>query len=225
MLGSLLLTLLAASTLITIGPYILLDIQLPARITQTLAIFRASGRLFWPVGYLIMLSAIYLTWQNYGKRWATALLATAIIVQFADLAPLRKMLWLRIEHQGSSPLISATWKELGPTVSKLLVMPPWQCAAQETPGGVDSFTIFGALAAAQGLKTNAIYGSRFSPNAEDLYCRGMVDSVLHGKFETDAAYVVSDSIAKDLVTAWSSRINCERVDGFNLCRVVNRIMP
>jgi hypothetical protein len=229
MLGSLLLTLLAASTLITIGPYILVDIHLPARVTQMLTVFRASGRLFLPVDYLIMMAAIYLTWHNFGGKWATALLALAVIVQFADLPPLRNSIWTRIEHQRSSPLTADVWKGLSSVASKLIVMPPWQCsvnqtpsrfgAQRQTPGGLDGFAIFGALAAAQGLKTNNFYVPRFGPKAENYYCKVMLDKVLHGEFESDAAYVVSDSLAKDIVMAWPSLINCERVDGFNLCQV------
>src|SRR5262249_45719285 len=132
-IGSILLTVLAASTLITIGPYILVDIHLPAPITQILTVFRASGRLFWPVGYLIMMGAIYLSWHNFGRKWATALLATAVIVQFTDLAPLRAVIWTRIEYQGSSPLTAEVWKGLGSVVSKLLVMPPWQCQWSQAP--------------------------------------------------------------------------------------------
>src|SRR5262249_39924929 len=69
-LACLVFTALATSTLVTIGPYTIVDLQLPERFNDVLAVFRISARLFWPVGCLIMWVSIYMTWHNYGPRWA-----------------------------------------------------------------------------------------------------------------------------------------------------------
>jgi hypothetical protein len=217
-LSSVVLTALAASTLITFGPYVLVDLQPPDGITQILAAFRVSDRLFWPVGYLIMVSAIYFTWRNFRPRYATAIVAVAVIVQFADEAPLRAAAWARFENRPPSPFKAEVWNGLGATAAKLLVAPPWQCGALQTPGGLRGFSYLGALAAAQGLKTNNVYQARPAPKAADLHCRAMLENILHGELEPDAAYVLSDGFALGLALAGTSSHNCEQVDGFNLCR-------
>ena len=217
--GSVLLTTLAASSLVTLGPYILVDLDFGDRLTQLLAFFRASGRLFWPVSYLLMISAIYLTWRHYSAKPATILLGMALLVQFIEQAPMRHAIWERGAHPRQSPLVAEDWKDLGASVTKLVVLPSWQCDFRKTPGGIDGFAIFGMLALSQGLKTNNVYLPRIGSKAWDLYCKAMPQRFIDGNLEPDAAYVISDKLFLNLVFAnWPSH-RCERVDGFNLCRV------
>jgi hypothetical protein len=216
-LGALLMTLLSVSTLITIGPYILADLSLPDRIVQLLSLFRSSGRLFWPVTYLIMAGAIYLTWLSYKPRSATTFLAIALLLQFVDEAPLREYKQIGVPPR-QSPLTAEAWKELGAKTVKLVVLPPTQCRS-DNPGGSVGFAIFGMLAVAQHLKTNDVYLAHgVGPKATDLYCKAMLDKFLQNDLEPDAAYVVSDRLLINLGSNGPSSHNCERVDGFNLCR-------
>src|SRR5262249_42073209 len=81
-------TALAASNSVTFGAHTLFVVHLPGRIYHALESLRASGRLFWPAYYLIVLAALSLTYWNGKPRFRLAILATALAVQLADLAPL-----------------------------------------------------------------------------------------------------------------------------------------
>ena len=162
-----------------------------------------------------MIGAIYLTVRNYGRGYGTALLAIALVMQFADEAPLRQAVRARIENSRPSPLVADRWEHLSQSVKRLIVLPAWQCGASHTPGGPAGFGVFGSLAASQGLETNNVYLARIGPKASDIYCRAMPDRFRRGQIERDTAYVISDDLVR-----WARRapsLKCERVDGFNLC--------
>jgi len=76
-------TVLALSTKAMIGPVVLYDLQ-AGRITDLLSTMRASGRLFWPAHYLLILAALVLVYRSFARSSGTWLLGTLFIVQIAD---------------------------------------------------------------------------------------------------------------------------------------------
>lgn len=79
------LTLLAVSHYPDIAGTPLLSLPLPERITDLLDIVRASGRLFWPVSYVLVLVALLATFR-LGDRRASLLLAALLAIQMLDLS-------------------------------------------------------------------------------------------------------------------------------------------
>ena len=81
--------LLALSPQIQFGSNILLDIQLPHTITGLWSVFRATGRLFWPVYYLIItgiiIGFIYFSKKKMASALIVILLSIFVIVQFVDI--------------------------------------------------------------------------------------------------------------------------------------------
>jgi hypothetical protein len=81
------LTLLALSTQVYAGQRLLL----PLGTRQWDSIFgfvRSSGRLFWPVGYALLLGAIAVISDRLLRVGASAVLLAAVILQLVDMAPL-----------------------------------------------------------------------------------------------------------------------------------------
>jgi hypothetical protein len=123
-----------------------------------------------------------------------------------------------------SPLVAPEWKALKNAHSKLMVIPPWQCNRELTPGGPTGFAIFGMLASAQHMKLNSYYTGRvgyYTGRVGDaelrLHCSDIPHQVQHGLLDPTAAYIVDD---RTLVALGISAVNshdCSRVDGFNLC--------
>src|SRR5262245_47393775 len=72
-------TLLAASTTVTFGSRTLFEIPLPAWAMGPLHGLRASGRLFWPTYYLIVLAALSLTFNVWRSPYRIAILAIALV--------------------------------------------------------------------------------------------------------------------------------------------------
>src|SRR5215469_4490477 len=90
LLLSILCTILALSTRVAIGRTVLFTIRVPESVFQALAIFRASGRLFWPVHYMIISAGIAGVMMVFSRLWAVRLvLGLALVAQIADLSPLR----------------------------------------------------------------------------------------------------------------------------------------
>jgi hypothetical protein len=214
---SLLCIALAASATVTFGSIVLLKLKLPWSFEQLLMAFRSSGRLFWPVHYLLLLTAIVLTYRLWPKRYGIVLLSLALVLQLFDLKQLRHSTYGNFAVPAPSPLVAPEWKALKNAHSKLMVIPPWQCNRELTPGGPTGFAIFGMLASAQHMKLNSYYTGRIGDAELRLHCSDIPHQVQRGLLDPTAAYIVDD---RTLVALGISAVNshdCSRVDGFNLC--------
>ena len=78
------LTALAASTRVSIGSKLLVDLDPTGRFLRFLAPLRASGRLFWVPYYVILAGILASVFTVFRRRTAIVLLAMALAVQFAD---------------------------------------------------------------------------------------------------------------------------------------------
>jgi hypothetical protein len=204
----------AVSTRITFGPWTIATIELPNFLKALMAAIHCPGRLFWPVHYLVILLVIVVTYRQWRSPTRELLLVGALILQFADLLPLRDHVRAEYDRQPRRPLTSPVWRELGASHEQLIVLPAWQCTP-DTPGGPEGFRIFGELAVAQGLRTNSYYAARYSREQVRVHCH--TPPPAGEDLDPRAAYVVSGKI----VSAWNRSMMtshvCEVVDGFNLC--------
>ena len=91
LLVSAVLSIFAISSTIVINNNAYLRIPLPMRILTLFSLFRSSGRLFWPVNYLLLLFSIIFLNRFLGKfskkRLASAGMALLCVVQLLDLLP------------------------------------------------------------------------------------------------------------------------------------------
>ena len=127
--GCLALTALAISTKVTAGSVLVADLDPHETLTKYLAMFRASGRLFW-VPYYVILTAILATgFSLWRPRKAAVLITVALLVQFADTLPLRRVVREQVSQSHPLPFRSPQWSSLGQDHANLLVFPPWQCLA------------------------------------------------------------------------------------------------
>ena len=72
------LTIFAVSHTITANGVTLATLPLPGQLIQLCSVFRSSGRLFWPVYYLMMLAAFVGLCRIRGKQWLPAALVTGL---------------------------------------------------------------------------------------------------------------------------------------------------
>lgn len=83
----------AASTVVYLGDIRIAKFRydewpILGRITSTL---RSSGRFFWPVGFIIVISTITILYRKLRRRQFVAILSLAIVLQVADLQPLFRL--------------------------------------------------------------------------------------------------------------------------------------
>ena len=99
--------LFAASNTFAIGA-VEFKYPLPNSLLELANIFRASGRIFWPVFYAIIFLSIFIIIKAFDRRTATLVLSLALIVQVIDTSagwlPIRKNLMAQPSTTWSSPL-------------------------------------------------------------------------------------------------------------------------
>lgn len=78
--------LFAVSNVVTANSRILFTLPLPAPVLALCDVFRAGGRMFWPVWYLLALAAIVVLAALPRSRWASLALCAVLAVQLFDLS-------------------------------------------------------------------------------------------------------------------------------------------
>jgi hypothetical protein len=209
-------TLLAVSLTVTFADRVLLTIPAPQLLYNALASFRASGRLFWPVYYLVTLAAvvgIVGTISHKPTRWVV--LTLALLIQYFDGLAIRESVANEARMVHSDPLESAQWAALSRNYKHLVVLPAFQCGKEKTPGGPDAWRDFAHLAAQSGMTLNSVYVARMLPQTRALDCSTVPSELLKNGLNADTVYVVSDSMLLRVVR--TPRELCRRLDGFNVC--------
>lgn len=218
------LTALSASTKVTIGPIIIGTIPLPDTIAGAFSAFRASGRFFWPVHYLIILGAVVLIARAFEAPRAIVILYAAMLLQLCDVSYLMKDR-VRMFHNyagaaatGLVAGMSPIWHSLG-QYRHLVVLPAYQCDSAQSPGGADGFQIFGLIALDNRMTINSYNVPRRIEQSQKLHCVDQVTKIERSIFNSDTAYVLSNDIIQKLLAQPRpiQTYRCEQVDGYNLC--------
>ncbi|HEX4159038.1 MAG TPA: DUF6311 domain-containing protein [Rhizomicrobium sp.] len=217
-IASTVLTILAISVAVSLGSHLLFTIPVPHFVFNVLSIFRASGRLFWPVYYLLTLGGIVGIIVAVPNRTARrCILAVALLIQYFDLLPLREGVATISARVFSTPLTQPDWQQVPHFHRHLVVLPAMQCRADVSPGGLAVWPFFARLAARGGMTLNSAYLARESRETLFTDCEMITSELLQHGFHRDTAYVLSDQLAVHMVLKGRTDHYCRRVDGFNLC--------
>ena len=101
-LACLCLTLFAFSNVVTWGETTLFVVPLPDIVQQLCGIFRASGRLFWPCSYLLVLSVVLWCAKVLQKHWRMAGIVLLVLVQLVDIFP---TLYKKHQYFSDGPIV------------------------------------------------------------------------------------------------------------------------
>jgi len=214
---SLLLTLMALSTKVTIGAATLIDLDPRERFSVYFAPFRASGRLFWAPYYTMLTGILAAPFLFFRKSRANLLMAGILLLQWADTGPIRQWVRSTVNAEHPTPLKSPVWSKLGSVHENLIVLPARQCDAGATPGGIAGYRIFGMLAAAQRMRTNSYYAARYTEVAREQECTQSISALTTGQLSSDSAYVVAPSVATLIAEGPTGTGKCHDLDRFILC--------
>jgi hypothetical protein len=211
-------TLAAASTKLTFGGQIILNPELPPGLTNTLSILRVSGRLFWPVHYLLIALSVALIYRIAPRPESLIIIPVALCIQMLDLSGLRAAIRASNSRQYASPLRDAEWQRLGQTHQHLVVLPAWQCGNMDSlPQASRLYAVFGRLAIEQHLTLNTYYAARYTPTQIEFHCRTLPDQVAAGNLDPSTAYVIDDQILFALSRSGQTSHYCRKVDDYALC--------
>lgn len=90
--------LFAVTNIVTWDNTSILRISLPVELVETASIFRASGRMFWPVYYLIILKLICYLNNNVRGKLGIVLLGILLVVQVYDMREVYQIRYERMKE-------------------------------------------------------------------------------------------------------------------------------
>lgn len=204
LLACLLLAALAMTNKIGIGLFEL-ELPRPASWERWLQpVFRASGRFFWPVHYLLILASIYILFRSWPHKFAMFALAFAVVLQIGDGSKRWRPIAPAIASaRYESPMRSLFWSEL--PYRKIRIIPLQNARSDWKP--------IGMFAALRGLPTNAVYVSR----TDDLRLAAINQAdarlIESGSFEPDTLYIL-DEETFGKVRGMVPGALLENIDGF-----------
>ena len=201
----------ALSDKIILGHTELFTIPLPQKLVDFFSMFRASGRMVWLAGYLVVLLAFMLLAGRLKPRTLAAVAAIAIVVQIADTS----RGWTEFETTQVEP--SASW----PTP---IHSPFWMFAARHydkiraipVSGLNKKWAELSYFAAFHGMASDAAYlGRKDKKGFERLQSLASL-AMTEGRFEPDALYVLDAPSAAIATRYMEPGDLLTEVDGFIL---------
>lgn len=174
--------------------------------------FRASGRFFWPVFYIIILLCIWTTIKFRKRDVAIFLLTLSAFFQIIDThiiwSDFRKIFMVSRASVWDTPLKNSFWNQAADRYSKLRAIPPNFTVFKD-------WSYFAQYAGKNGLKIDLAYLARMDPSALNRLNQHNADMSASGLFEKDTLYLIHE----DYVSSVKQNIDTNKnfftnVDGF-----------
>lgn len=189
----LILTLFAVSNVVTANGATLLELPLPGPLLQLCSVFRSGGRMFWPIYYLLLLTAFVWLVRAVPRRWRGAPVAAAVLlaaVQVWDISPglmQRSQAMAEAQQQQAFPsgLESSFWQEAASRYEHIVSL-----------NGIQDDALHLALYAADnGMTTNDPFAARYDAGALDAARQSALAELAEGRADAGSLYLFRDETA------------------------------
>lgn len=180
---------LALSNKVTLLDKVLFEVPLPYLFKGVVSIFRATGRMFWPVYYLVTLAVIAIIIRANTLKRAIIILLLASSIQYLDLSVLYKTLDLKT-NVWSTPLKAKLWQHLAEKYDQIIFIPP--VLDKIAPRG-NTWIIFSLLASNHAMQINIASTARENYQARTVYEEDLLKQFYRGKLLSNALYVIVDN--------------------------------
>lgn len=206
------LSLLAISNKVGMGP-MNFNFPLPEKIVVLASMFRASGRMFWPVYYILVLSSLIIIGRTFKRPLAILIIGSCALIQIFDTSAQ----WLPeryvLEQASSSPLKSqlksAFWDEAGKKYSELVRVP--------ARNNSYDWALFAQYAAINKMSTNSVFLARYDEIKLVEFNRVLDGVIASGQYKPSSLYVVDDSeIIPVLLGLDQSKHLFAQIDGYSV---------
>jgi hypothetical protein len=189
----------------------------PVRGPSVFAVFRATGRFFWPLAYLGLVWTLATLGQRLPSRVLIAVLFTGVTVQALDLhgaheerAAARA---IPAFYEWHSPMVSPLWSRVLPQYDHLVLYPPPQCGPSPIPYEPAAYQ-----AGLHGLTINAGGVARPDEAAQLRYCHELGDQMKAGPSTARSFYIVpARGGGGPARGGHAGRLVCGPVDGVSAC--------
>jgi hypothetical protein len=175
-------------------------------------IFRANGRMFWPVLYALSFATLATVARGRG-RLSIALLGAALAVQAIDVSPAYR------DARGAATLggpgfASEFWRVVPPHYRHLTAFPTNICP----PGRAVDFEPLALVAGDFHLSVNSGLAARYDADRLRQYCQDLSREISSGVFDPDTLYVFTRDAAAGIASG-GGRLICFPADGYVACAV------
>ncbi|TQR43693.1 DUF6311 domain-containing protein [Paenibacillus popilliae] len=183
LVGAMIFSIVAISSIVTFNDIILVNVPVNNFVEKVLGIVRASGRLFWPVYYLIFVFMFYILIKNTSARKTTLLLLVVLTVQYADLSPKFNEFnsQYTYDYKWDSKLKDSIWNDIGQKYSKIVFIPP---------NVNENYPSFAVLAAKYHMAIEPVYVARDNTKKRQQYNDTLMREFSKGGWEKETVYIV-----------------------------------
>jgi hypothetical protein len=182
--------LFAFSNRIGVGP-VEFVYWLPDPVISMAGIFRASGRMIWPVMYAAIFAVVFQVARNASPRTALLLLVTAMLVQVFDTragwAGIRRQQMVTPAATWNSPMVNPFWHSAAAHYQKVRYVIPQNLTTH--------WMILSDYAGKNHLATDAVYLGRVSAQAQEDLQHAAARAIESGRYERNTLYVLEQRSA------------------------------
>lgn len=148
---------MSASHVVMYGAKVLYEMPLPDMLYKAWSIFRATGRLIWPLVYLIVLGGVCMGRKKPGRRTGNLVLAVCLVLQLADIRGMlaQKHEIYAKEDKYQTLLPSEGWKAIGEDKDLKHI-----CFVSDVANSRKQLFSFGDFASDYGLTLSNFYFAR-----------------------------------------------------------------
>lgn len=164
---------------------------LPRPLELLANVFRAAGRMFWPVFYAIVFAVIFLVIRGNKPRAAVYLLAIALLVQVLDTragwAGLRQSRMMPAASSWPTSMTDPFWASAASHYSKVRTLLP-----QNQP---ENWLLTSQYALTHGLQTDGVYLGRMGTREIEQAQRRAAQMLASGEYAADSLYILDPGTA------------------------------
>jgi hypothetical protein len=195
------LILVAFTYQIFIGDFLIANFTVPKSINNLLSVVRTSGRMLWPVTYLLIGILIVLTSRNLKRIYASGLIALMLCVQVYESVGAVGVTKSMFTRSGPTEiLVSPLWDRLGNKYQNIAIVLPSDNPILyptnpdfSSPEGSFLWREMGVFAIRHQMKLNSFYFSREPITQNEFEAKELSATVINGEYRKDTLYVFIDS--------------------------------
>ena len=183
------------------GDFLIANFTVPGSINNLLSVVRTSGRMLWPITYLLIGALIVLVSRNLRREVVSGIIVLVLLFQVFESVGAVGVTKSMFTRSGPSEiLVSPTWDTLGEKYENIaIVLPNDNPILYPTnpdfaaPEGSFLWREIGVFAMKHHMKLNSFYFSREPVTQNQSEVKVLTDVVNLGEYRSDTLYVFIDS--------------------------------
>jgi len=222
------LILVAFTYQIFIGDFLIANFRVPESINNLLAVVRTSGRMLWPVTYLLIALVVVLVSRNLRREVASGLIVLVLFFQVFESVGAVGITKSMFTRSGPTEILaSPLWETFGKKYQNVaIVLPNDNPILYPTnpdfaaPEGSFLWREIGVFAVKHHMKLNSFYFSREPATQNQSEARVLTEVVNLGEYRSDTLYVFIDSKMWEIAKKQTQN-EIQILDGINIVTNAN----